>query len=780
MPFLFAKILRYLYPIPSYVMKIRYLILLFFLPLLAKAQETRTLWQGHYSYLKISDIDFSQGKVFAASENAFFIYDTATRDIEKKSTIHGLSGEDITDLHISEAFNKVILGYETGLMEIYDLSTENVVTVIDIKDKQTLPPNSKQVNDIMEYAGFLYIATNFGISLYNLERLEFDDTYFIGPGGTAIQVRETEIFETFIYAATSEGILRAPIDNPNLIDFSQWELVVAGDWKEIDTFNNALYALDASNNLNGVTSNSVSQIRNFSQSVFEMRSSGQFLLVSSAEEILLLSDNLLTGITIGGFTGFPDAAFNMALVVGQRVYIGTNQYGVLETNTQNQDMVSEIHPSGPLLNRAFALGGSADDIWVAHGDYTQFYNPYPLDELGVSHFTENSWKNLPYDNIFEAKSLVYITANPKEPEQVLISSFFSGLVEIESGVPTVLYNQTNSSLESLDIGDPTYVDIRISGAYFDNLDNLWVLNSRIDEGLKQRTPSGDWRSYDLSEVAPVAADNLGLKEMVVDRNQFKFISSERHGVIGFFENNGSPLVKSISGPEAKFASNDVRALALDANNVLWIGTIRGLRLMYNTNDFFSNDTKTVEPVIILDEGVPSELLFDRFINDIKVDGSNNKWIATADSGAYYVSSSGNETLHHFTSQNSPLPSNTIQDIFIDGISGRVYFATPRGLVSFLGNAVLPETSLDRVEVYPNPVRPGYTGMVTIRGLVSGANIKITDIEGNLVHETSSQGGSVQWDLMAFGKYKVASGVYMVLISNEDGTDTAVSKIMVIR
>jgi hypothetical protein len=174
------------------------------------------------------------------------------------------------------------------------------------------------------------------------------------------------------------------------------------------------------------------------------------------------------------------------------------------------------------------------------------------------------------------------------------------------------------------------------------------------------------------------------------------------------------------------------------------------------------------------------LLFEQSISDIFVDGANNKWIGTIDSGVFYVSSDGQKTIYQFNTNNSPLPSNTINDIDVNGATGEVFFATSKGLVSFKGTSTAANANLNNVFVYPNPVRPEFTGTVKISGLLDKANVKISDIEGNLVFEAISEGGTIEWDTTAFGKYKVASGVYMIFISSDDGTETKVKKVMIIR
>jgi ligand-binding sensor domain-containing protein len=194
----------------------------------------------------------------------------------------------------------------------------------------------------------------------------------------------------------------------------------------------------------------------------------------------------------------------------------------------------------------------------------------------------------------------------------------------------------------------------------------------------------------------------------------------------------------------------------------------------------TEDELTTAPIIILEDGLAQELMYEQTITDIVVDGANNKWIATAGAGAFLVSPDGQNTLFHFTKENSPLPSNNINDIAIDSQTGEVFFATDKGMVSYKGTSTEAAGDLSKVYVFPNPVRPNFDGDVNISGLTDEANIKITDIEGNLVYETTSEGGTVLWDTRAFGKYKVASGVYMIFISSEDGTETKVKKVMIIR
>lgn len=401
--------------------------------------------------------------------------------------------------------------------------------------------------------------------------------------------------------------------------------------------------------------------------------------------------------------------------------------------------------------------------------------------MGSVNSIKNGWLNIPYSDLSEAKALSRITVNPNNENQVFFSSYYSGLLKVENDQVTTLYNTTNTGSDGLQtIVGQVPDDVRINGAAFDKTGNLWVTNSVVRKGLKVLKSSGQWQSYDMQNVYAVLG-KLRFGRMVIDKNGTKWMGTWRDGVIGFNESlNNRFRVISNASEGGNLPSFDARAVAVDNRNQLWIGTLAGLRVLSNVDSFGSDETLRTNPIIIIEDNLAQELLYEQSISDIFVDGANNKWIGTIDSGVFYVSSDGQKTIHHFTTSNSPLPSNTINDIDINGTTGEVFFATSKGLVSFKGTSTTAQGDLSNVYVYPNPVRPEFTGTVKISGLLDKANVKISDIEGNLVHEAIAEGGTIEWDTTAFGKYKVASGVYMIFISSQDGAETKVKKVMIIR
>lgn len=750
-------------------------------------QSFENSWQGHYSYNNVIDLSFSSDKIYAASENAFFTYDLQSNEIGKVSTVNGLSGEAISTAHFSEAAQKYILGYENGLIEVYFEDTKQVQKVVDIVNKPTIPPNRKKLNHILEYNGILYISTNFGISLYNINALEFDDTYFIGPNGSQIEVRQTTVLGEYIYAATDSGIFRAIISDGNLIDFEQWELVIGSSWMGIVAFGEDLYAVSLSRRLykyNGTSFAIEAQIPQYATVLEDLKVNDSYMIVVNDTKVHVYDSQLVEVLEVDDLEDYPNLEFNSALILNNNIYLGTESQGMLEAAFPSLMTVNQILPDGPLLNNAFALKAIPNELWVVYGDYDTGYNPYPLDNRGVSHLQDMAWVNIPYTSEFDVKSLVHVTVNPSNTNQVFVSSFFSGILQIEDNEPVNILNTTNSGLESLDIGIPTYIDIRIGETKYDINGDLWVLTSKVENGVKVLRSSGQWESFSVSEIiGDFLNGENGLSKLEITDSGVKFIATQSHGVLAFDEtrSEGSRFISMVEEESGNLPSTDVRALALDKSGNLWIGTTNGIRVYFGADNIFNDSNPQTNEIIIVEEdGVPKELLFQQQITDIEVDGSNNKWIGTSSSGVFYMSPDATETLAHFTKDNSPLPSNTITDIEIDSESGRVYMGTTKGVVSFQGTATAPKETLENVYAFPNPVRPGFNGNLSIAGLTNNAVVKITDIEGNLVYEATAEGGTLLWDLKAFGRHKVASGVYLILIANEDGTETKVTKVMIVR
>ena len=761
-------------------MKKRLLSLLLLLVIQMSFAQTNLSWQGYFSYNEIKDVSLSPTAIFAASENALFYVNTISNQMKTTNTVDGLSGQTISSLHYSSQFNKSLVGYENGLMIVINEADGSMLNVVDIINKQ-LPVNMKKINHFMEYDGIVYVSCDFGIVQFDLKTNLFGDTYFIGDDGAEISVRQTAVYNGFIYAATNNGIRRAAVTNENLNDFNQWSQIAAGSWSSIETFDTELVAINSSGFIHkyNTNTNSFDGFVALAQTTLDMRANDTYLIITSQNSVFVYNNQMQLVRQINSSQVQESPIFSCAASIGDKIYIGTKENGLFTTTIVAVSNFENTTPSGPSRNNIFALQTTSTSVWAVYGDYSVDYNPYPLDEYGISKFTATGWLNIPYEAVLGAKSLVRIAVNPSNENEVYIGSSYSGLLKLENDVPTVLYNQTNSGLEQISFIPNYFNDVRVNGATYDKSGNLWVNNSLVNSGIKVLKADGTWQSFSTKSIL-IDAEECSYGRMTVDKNGTKWLTTNKDGVIGFNESNNT-FKKITFGPDTgNLPIADARAVAVDNRNQLWIGTTKGLRILPNVGNFQTESQLTTNSIIILEDNLAQELLYEQFITDIVVDGANNKWIGTADSGLFLVSPNGQETIYHFTINNSPLPSNAINDVDINSSTGEVFIATDRGLISFKGIATKASEDLNKAYVYPNPVRPEYEGTVKIAGLIDKANVKITDIEGNLVYEATSEGGTLEWDTSAFGKYKVASGVYMIFISAQDGVETKVKKVMIIR
>lgn len=761
------------------VMKRSFLYILFLMLFQFSFAQNKLLWQGYFSFNEVKDISQSVTTVFTASENALFSKNAATNALKIRTTIDGLSGQTISALYHSEGFKKTIIGYENGLMIVVNEVDGSILKVVDIINKQ-LPANLKKINHFMEYDGLVYVSCDFGIVQFNLKTSQFGDTYFIGDNGAEISVRQTAYFSGFIFAATSNGIRKANSANANLIDFNQWLLVNPGDWSSIETLDTELIAISSAGYIHRYNATSFVGFLQLQQASVDMRAVNHNLFVTTPNAIFVYNNQMILNRQIANTQVLNNTlSFTCATAIGDLLYIGTKDKGLFSSALSNASTFENNTPPGPTRNSIFSLDVTPGSLWAVYGDYDVSYNPYSLESYGLSKYNTSGWLNIPYEKVFGAKSMTRIIINPNNEKQVYASSFFSGLLKIEQDMPTVLLNEKNSGLETLTYEGPNYIDVRINGTAFDKSGNLWITNSRVKNGLKVLKTNGQWQSYSMATIL-ANAEATSYANIAIDKNGTKWIATNKDGVIGFNESTNTFKKMTFGADVGNLPIEDVRTVAVDTKNQLWIGTIKGLRVLSSVGSFQTEGQLKANPVIIMEDNLAQELLYEQFVTSIVVDGANNKWIGTADSGVFMVSPNGQETKYHFTINNSPLPSNYINDIKINNTTGEVFIATNKGMISFNGIATGANEDLNNVYVYPNPVRPNYSGTVKVAGLLDKANIKITDIEGNLVYETTSSGGTIEWDTTAFGRYKVASGVYMIFISAQDGGETKVKKVMIIR
>ena len=361
----------------------------------------------------------------------------------------------------------------------------------------------------------------------------------------------------------------------------------------------------------------------------------------------------------------------------------------------------------------------------------------------------------------------------------------SGMYEFQDGQFVKHYNYNNSGLQSP--FNNTYNYTIVSSMKYDTEGNLWLLNSLVDNSLKKFSKDGEWTTFEHQELSGTG-----------NYNQISLFISKTNGLMWFvnsyYENSNLYSYNKKTdelvtyGPEYTCQTGEIikpihiYCTTEDKEGNIWIGTTLGP--LYLTSDAICSGSNIfTRHVVPRDDGtnLGDYLLEGVNIRTIAVDGGNRKWFGTDGNGVFLISSDNNTQIQHFTTENSPLVSNIVQDIALDGTSGLVYFATDKGLCSYMSDATEPSTEMtkDNVYAYPNPVRSDYTGPITIVGLTYDADVKITTANGTLVAEGRSTGGTFQWDGCDSGGKRVASGVYMVQTATSSGDKGTVCKIAIV-
>lgn len=507
----------------------------------------------------------------------------------------------------------------------------------------------------------------------------------------------------------------------------------------------------------------------------------------------LLTDNLLDKNRwqrVGGYAALTDDRLNVR-DASTGLWWTRNDAGLLACYTLATDgtrtyKTEGVLPEGPASNHFYRLYMHGGKLYSVAGFWAQENNAgYPgevhvWNGLNWSEFEQPTSQMIGHDYI----DLLCMDFDPKKEGHVMVGAK-GGVYEFQDSKFIKHYGRQNSVLES-GVNSDNYTIVSTL-KYADNGD-LWVLNSMVDNPIwKIEHGSGNWVNYPHPEMSTPAKYNL-----------VSLLQSRNNKNIMWFANNYYTenrlyaydfVNDKLVGHGPNFTNEDgtvitpvmVYALAEDLDGNVWIASSNGPFYISSADAIAGNDA-FIQHKVPRNDGTN---LADYLLSDVKtrciaVDGANRKWMGT-ENGVFLISSDCNTLLQHFTTENSPLPSNTVYDICVDDNSNMVYFATERGLCSYASDATEPseEMTKDNVYAYPNPVTPEYTGKITIVGLSFNADVKIVTSNGVLVNQGRSTGGSYQWDGRDLKGKRVASGVYMVQAATETGDKGVVCRIAVV-
>ncbi len=732
-------------------------------------------WRDHLPYSNAISVSYGNQKVYCASKSAVFVYDMVEYSIERLNLVNGLSDIGINKIKYVASNNKLIVAYENGNIDIVD-QNNSITNLSFLKNSNII--GSKAINNIYLQGSLAYLSTGFGIVVLNTNALEIEDTYLIADLGAYVNVNDITIDNTSIYAATADGVYYAPKASGNLADYNLWNKLtpfLTGEFSSIATYSNHLFVASdiAAYNGDSLYYNPGGNWQKFLPNGSNIRG------LKVAQNKLLVNfeigaDRYNTSLTkeagISSYRNqFSIRPMEVDLTPDLQFLFAEEDHGLIKAvNTWTNEI---IVPNGPSSSNAFNMDFLSGELWTVSGGFSLGQK----DNL-VNHSVSSEWRNLgknikDIDGV-NATDMVSVAINPSNSSNVFVGSWADGLFEYNNDAVSNIYTAANSVLDSTFFGSTA-----IGATTFDGDNNLWVSSSFTNNILAVKTPSNNWYSYSFQGLS---STQEFYTDIIIDENNYKWIlAPDAHKVI-VFDDNGT--LDNTSDDRVISNNNmpgtETACIVKDLDNEIWVGTDEGIAVYYNPNDVFDANINA-EQILIQQDGITQILLLTEFITSIAIDGANRKWIGTQNSGVFLMSADGTEEVEHFTTTNSPLFSNNIFDIVIDPETGEVYFGTEKGLISYKGTATEAKENFENIFVYPNPVKPDFTGKIAIRGLVKDTDVRITDISGNIVYKTQSLGGQAIWDGKDFNGNKVQTGVYMVFNGSQDGVQKAAAKILFI-
>ena len=723
-------------------------------------------WRMHQPYESVKQIVETDKFLYVLSDLGIYSFDLSSGEIERLTKVEGFAEAEVACMAYSNVYQTLVIGYANGNI---DLLKNNRIINFDIVLKNDNLIGAKDIYEIKCIENRAYFATSFGVVVLDIDKeVPVDDYQNLGQGGTSLGVSSLDILNDTLYLGTPEGLKYAPayINSVNLKNFSSWETLTSFDSAtSLEVFNSKLYFVSKNILYSQVNGNVEVVGDGLAKKYKSIVNSHNELIICRTEGIARLSTNDV-------LTEVGEMFMDYAITDYQNnLWFGAFYRGLIKRTPNTQ--YGYVRPVGPFDVTNFDMMGQGNKMWVTAGGYTTAFAPTYSDR-GFYLYEDGNWFNSSKssDALVGMTDVTNILVNPNNDE-IWLGSFGRGLAQIVNQKQVARFDHTNSTIKS----DPADRDIAL-GMALDSKGNLWVSNYGTSKALAVKKTDNTWSDYS------VGTSSLG--EMIVDESDQLWAIAPRTssiGVVAMKETaNGTIQRRLLTSGENNggLPNNNVKAIAVDKDNEIWVGTEAGIAVFYNPSLVFEGGKNADAQQIVIDDGNDvGVLLGNEVVNDIKIDGANRKWIAT-NNGAWLVKEDGSGIILHFTSENSPLPSSLINCIGIVPNTGEVFFGTSEGIASFRGDATEASMLHKNTLVFPNPVHPEYEGPITITGLPEDATVKIADVAGRVVYELIATGGTAVWDGLDFNGNKPKTGVYLIYSANKDDEDSLVSKLLIVR
>ena len=762
---------------------------LFTLNSIAQTPEIGT-WVDYLPYTNVEAVVETPDMIYGSTGYSLVQWNKDDNSLERFSKVHGLSDIGVSSIDYHENSQTLMVGYSNGNLDL--IRNNRIINFADIKRSNIVA--EKSINNILFKGDTAYLSCGFGIVLFSMSRDEIIETYVIGETGKYLGVNDLVFAKDTIFTATDEGIYFASASEENLKFYGTWDKFTNipnqdGEFDIIQYFGGKILANFPVNNFTNDT------LYWYGDGVWE---EVPFTTNEVNRGFKIFNDQLL--LCHSGWIDFLDTDFNSARTIPSyntdlppgpnEAIVGSG--GIIWVADRNQGIVKSVSDfnntpgvlTSPNTISVEEVSFIDDNVWVAAGTRVGLFDNAFNFEGVYRNNTDREWTRVnrrEHSILDSVVDIVSIAGDPRNNGRLYAASLGTGIIEFENNVPVKIYDHNNSPLGSYIPSD----DVKAMKVKFDTKGNMWALTNRTKSFLTVKTRDDEWFSFDFTQYF---SSEIITRDFIVTKDGMAWVVlDDGKGILvfdpkGTFSDTTDDQVRILRGAAGSggIHNTSIHSIVEDLDGEIWIGTAEGVAVFFSPSNVFSaNSNIDAQRIFVTVNGFTQYLLETEVVKTIAVDGANRKWFGTEKTGAFLMSQDGTEQLFHFTAENSPIFSNQIKTINVNPSNGEVFIGSDKGLQAYKGTATAPDPAFGDVYAYPNPVKEDYFGYIAVKGLARDANVKITDINGNLVFETYSEGGQAVWNGQNMNGDRVATGVYLVFAADSDGEEKEVTKILFI-
>ncbi len=779
---------------------------------LSAAAQTATGWYKYPTFSdKVDNMIQNRDLVYYRSGANLFSYNETDQENFAYSTENYLSDVNVKEIYYNPEKKFLVVAYENGNLDLLFDDGRNI-NLPEIKNANV--HSTRQINGVSFNGDKMYVATGFGYVVFDTKRLEVKESAVFNEPITWVGANDeyVVIYHDKTYKKAPLSGLHTRLENFTAIaeqPAAPKESFVTEDGNIcVRNTYNEVTIIDPATDQIKISIYVCTQPMRPSADKYYSYKNGALMIIDlngKQERTVALPAEAQTGLV--SYYSNPD-----------QVWSATSD-GIAKYSTDGTLLVDRIMPAdcitvpkvtimkwSPDYERLYLSRGCPAKGRPGNTDNNSDYqitnvieNREPRDvslkECTLAHY----WNGGYFQDVNKNKRMYggfsWICENPYDKDMYFINSNWNGVLAAKDNKMPTSFTSDNAKYNA-------GVANRSDGVFVDPKNNLWVqtlgtpyLMVLPAEHLKPENILNVTRD-DWSQTAVTA--NYGEKNFTMifcSNNNMAYhfngnwggglVAYDTKGTYADASDDAARQWTSIIDQDGKsFSPTYFYALAEDKNGQIWCGTSSGVCVITEPEKGLSEEFRVRRPKVARNDGTAyaDYLIESDAVLWVGIDPANNKWLATQNSGLYLVNADGSEILAHYEKANSPLSTNTIYTVEQDPASNLVYVGTDDGLYRFYCSTSPAAEDYSEIYAYPNPVRPDFTGPITIAGLTEGSLVKIMDASGALVAQTTANGGMALWDGCNMQGHRVRSGVYYVFATSgpqEENAKGAVTKIIVI-